>query len=101
MPKEPSDSPATSQNLPTKAAALAYDRESDAAPRLTAKGRGQVAARIVEIARQHNIPIQRDADLIEILEKVEIDSEIPLEVYTVVAEIFAYLYKVNQQKAGA
>lgn len=101
MPKDPSDSPSATAPVVSKAAALTYDREKDAAPRLSAKGRGQVAARIVEIAKQHNIPIQRDADLIEILEKVDIDSEIPLEVYAVVAEIFAYLYKVNQQKAGA
>lgn len=101
MPKEPSDSPAAPPAVMQKAAALTYDREKDAAPRLSAKGRGQVAAKIVEVARQHNIPIQRDADLVEILEKAEIDSEIPLEVYAVVAEIFAYLYKVNKEKAGA
>ncbi|MCP5405114.1 MAG: EscU/YscU/HrcU family type III secretion system export apparatus switch protein [Pseudomonadaceae bacterium] len=83
----------------TKAAALRYNQESDAAPILTAKGRGQVAERILEVAREHNIPIRSDADLVEILEKVEIDQEIPLEVYTVVAEIFSYLYKVNQRKA--
>lgn len=100
MPKEPSDSPDTAPQPLTKAAALTYDRESDAAPRLSAKGRGQLAERIIEVARQHNIPVQRDADLVEILEKVDIDSEIPLEVYAIVAEIFAYLYKVNQKKAG-
>ena len=81
-----------------KAAALKYDKATHAAPLLTAKGRGAVAERIIETARQHNIPIQSDADLVEILEKVEIDTEIPLEVYTVVAEIFSFLYKANQQK---
>lgn len=82
----------------TKAAALQYDRAKDAAPKLTAKGRGDVALRIVEVAKAHNIPIQSDADLVEILDKVEIDTEIPLEVYTVVAEIFSFLYKANQNK---
>jgi flagellar biosynthesis protein len=101
MPKDPSDSSAATPEVPAKAAALTYDREKDAAPRLSAKGRGQVAEKIIEIAKAHNIPIQRDADLVEILEKVELDSEVPLEVYAVVAEIFAYLYKVNKQKAGA
>lgn len=81
-----------------KAAALAYNKEKDAAPRLTAKGRGAVAERILEVAQASGIPIQTDADLVEILEKVEIDSEIPLEVYAVVAEIFSYLYKANQKK---
>lgn len=84
----------------TKAAALRYNKDSDAAPILTAKGRGQVAEKIIEVARAHNIPLRSDADLVEILEKVEIDQEIPLEVYTVVAEIFSYLYKANQRKAA-
>lgn len=86
---------------PTKAAALQYDKAKDAAPRLTAKGKGVVAEKILEVAKAHNIPIRSDADLVEILEKVELDSEIPLEVYTVVAEIFSFLYKANQaKKAG-
>lgn len=83
---------------PTKAATLKYDRESSAAPRLTAKGHGLVAQKIIAIAEEHNIPIHQDADLIEILEKTEIDTEIPLEVYALVAEIFAFIYKLNQQK---
>ena len=78
-----------------KAAALKYDKASDAAPKLAAKGRGVVAQKIIEAAREHGIPIHEDADLVEVLEKVEIDTEIPLEVYAVVAEVFAYLYKVN------
>lgn len=86
---------------PTKAAALEYDKEKQGAPRLTAKGRGQVAEKILEVARENNIPIHKDADLIEILEKVELETEIPVEVYAVVAEIFAYLYKTNQKKASS
>lgn len=78
-----------------KAAALKYDKGADAAPKLAAKGRGLVAQKIIETAREHGIPIHEDADLVEVLEKVEIDTEIPLEVYAVVAEVFAYLYKVN------
>ncbi len=84
----------------TKAAALAYDKEQSAAPKLTAKGKGELAERIIALAQSHNIPIHRDADLIEILEKVELDTEIPLEVYAIVAEIFAYIYKVNQKQAA-
>jgi flagellar biosynthesis protein len=82
-----------------KAVALDYDRDKDTAPRVTAKGRGLVAEKIEEIAAAHNIPIQRDRDLVEVLEKVELDQEIPLEVYRVVAEIFAYIYETNKQKA--
>lgn len=83
---------------PMKAAALQYTEGQTAAPKLTAKGAGAVAEKIIELAKEHGIPMHRDADLLEILEKVEIDTEIPLEVYAVVAEIFAYLYRTNQAK---
>lgn len=85
-------------DTPTKAAALQYDKEKAAAPKLTARGKGQIAEKIIALAHEHNIPLHRDADLIEILDKVEIDTEIPLEVYAVVAEIFAYIYRTNQNK---
>lgn len=81
---------------PLKAAALQYAQGSTSAPKLTAKGHAAVAERIIALAQQHNIPLHQDADLIEILDKVELDTEIPLEVYAVVAEIFAYLYRTNQ-----
>ncbi len=81
-----------------KAAALKYDKENAAAPKLTAKGRGMVAEKIIALAEAEGIPLYRDPDLIEILDKTELDTEIPLEVYAIVAEIFAYVYKVNQQK---
>ncbi|MFZ2620243.1 MAG: EscU/YscU/HrcU family type III secretion system export apparatus switch protein [Alphaproteobacteria bacterium] len=86
------------KDLPKKAAALSYDRANSAAPKLSAKGRGDVAERIIEVAKAHNIPIHEDADLIEILEKVELEQEIPLEIYAVVAEIFAYIYKANKKR---
>lgn len=57
-----------------------------------------VADKIIAIAEEHGIPIHQDADLIEILEKTELDTEIPLEIYAVVAEVFAYIYKTNQKK---
>ena len=98
QPPAPPNAPKASQ---LKAASLQYNREKDAAPKLTAKGRGAVAERILEVARLHNIPIQSDADLVEILDKVELDTEVPLEVYTVVAEIFSFLYKANQNKRNA
>ena len=81
-----------------KAATLKYDKETSAAPKLTAKGRGMVAEKIIALAEAEGIPLYRDPDLIEILDKTELDTEIPLEVYAIVAEIFAFVYKVNQQK---
>jgi flagellar biosynthesis protein len=99
-PPPPLRTPATKQPI-KKAAALHYEQGKATAPTLTAKGRGVLAEKIVAAAREHNIPITQDADLIEILDKVEIDTEIPLEVYAVVADIFAWVYKLNQKKAAA
>ena len=84
----------------TKAAALKYSADKQAAPTLTAKGRGLVAEKIIEVAKAHGIAIQQDADLVNILETVDLDDEIPLEVYAVVAEIFAYLYRTGQARKG-
>ncbi len=80
---------------------MQYDREKSSAPRLTARGRGLVAEKIIAMAEENNIPLYRDRDLIEILDKTEIDTEIPLEVYAVVAEIFAFIYQANKAKKEA
>ena len=85
-------------DIEKKVAALKYDQQNDAAPRLAAKGKGHLAEKILEIAKEHDIPIRKDADLVEVLQKLEIDEEIPLEIFAVVAEIFAYIYKTNKQK---
>jgi len=77
------------------AVALSYDRENDPAPRVAAKGRGPIAEQIIKVAKEHDVPIRQDAALVEILEKLDIDSVIPLEAYTAVAEILNYVYKVN------
>lgn len=87
------------------AVALSYDKEKDPAPRIAAKGKGLIAEQIIKVAEQHEIPIREDAALVEILEKLDIDSVIPLEAYAAVAEILNYVYKLNakarQKKAGA
>ena len=80
-----------------KAVALRYDPTKDKAPSVAAKGRGYIAERILEIAAEHNIPIKEDRDLIEILYKIEIDEDIPAELYVVIAEILAFIYNVNKR----
>ena len=82
------------------AVALRYDNTKEAAPRVVAKGKQLVAERILEIAEEYGIPIHRDADLVSVLDALELDQEIPLEVYSVVAEVFAYIYRMNQKKAA-
>lgn len=78
-----------------KAVALRYEKLKDRAPKVVAKGGGFIAEKIIEIARQNNIPIKEDPDLIELLYKLDIYDEIPEELYKVVAEVFAYIYKIS------
>lgn len=78
-----------------KAVALRYDKEQEKAPRVLAKGEGESAKNIIKIAQLHKLPIKKDADLIELLSKVEIDKEVPQELYKAVAELFSYIYKIT------
>jgi flagellar biosynthesis protein len=79
-----------------QAVALSYESVKDDAPRVLAKGAGFVADRIIERAREHQIPVQEDASLVELLGQLTINEKIPEELYQAVAEIFAYIYKVDQ-----
>ncbi len=78
-----------------KAVALQYRHQVDRAPKVVAKGQGIIAERIIEIAAEHNIPLKRDPALIEVLSKMELEHEIPPELYRAVAEILAYVYKMT------
>ena len=77
------------------AIALEYDKLG--APRVTAKGRGALAERIVETARQHDVPIEDDALLAEALARVPLDDEIPIELYRAVATVIGFIL-ANQRK---
>jgi len=83
-----------------KAAALKYKAESDKAPKVVAKGKGGVAERIIAVARENNIPIHEDRDLMEILSTLELEQEIPPELYRTIAEILAFIYRVNSPLHG-
>ncbi len=80
-----------------KAVALRYDNEKENAPRVVAKGEGEVAKNIIKIAELHHLPIQKDEDLIELLSKVEIDKEVPALLYKAVAEVFSFVYKTTKK----
>jgi flagellar biosynthesis protein len=77
----------------TRAAALRYERGEDAAPVVTAAGRGIVADRILEIAREHEIPIHRNPALVDVLSRLDLEQAIPPELYLVVAEVLAFIYR--------
>jgi flagellar biosynthesis protein len=79
------------------AAALEYDAESDAAPRVVARGRGTIAEKIIALAREHNIPIRSDPGLVQLLSRLEIDEQIPVDLYRAVAEILAFVYQANSR----
>ncbi len=81
----------------SKAVALKYNKEKDAAPKITAKGRGIIAEKIVEIARAHNVPMHEDKNLVQVLEALELETEIPPELYRAVAEVLAFIYRLNQK----
>lgn len=73
------------------AVALTYDHES--APVITAKGPGTVAERIEEIARESGVPIEHNPMMAEALSQIEIDQEIPLELYQAVAVLIGYILR--------
>lgn len=85
----------TSQDKTKKATALRYEGAGGSAPIVVASGRGEVAARIIEKAHEAGVHIVEDADLIEILSQVPIGEEIPEHLYLAVAEILAFVYRMN------
>lgn len=85
------------RKIATEAVALRYRPSQDTAPRVTAKGRGELAERIAELARIHNVPIHEDSDLVKLLGLLELETEIPPSLYRVVAEILAFIYLVNEK----
>lgn len=82
-----------------QAVALRYDKARDDAPKVTAKGKGRVAENIIELAREHGIPVKDDPDLVEVLASLELDQEIPPEIYVAVAELLAFVYSANSGKS--
>jgi flagellar biosynthesis protein len=80
---------------PLRAAALRYDPEKDGAPRVIASGQRKVAEQILSEARKHNIPVHEDPALAAALATVNLGAEIPPELYLVVAEVLAYVYRVT------
>ncbi len=78
------------------AAALKYQRGKDSAPRLVAKGRGEVARKIIELAMKNGVPVHEDRNLVEVLSTIDLYEEIPSELYKAVAEILAYIYSMSR-----
>jgi len=77
-----------------EAVALAY-RETDAAPRVVAKGRGLIADEIISKAKEHGIYVHESPELLSLLVQVDLDEHIPSQLYLAVAELLAWLYRVE------
>lgn len=78
------------------AVALRYRPEEDGAPKVVAGGRGVIARQIIRIAEECGIPIHEDPSLVEVLSKLDLGAEIPTELYRVVAEILAFVYRMDR-----
>ncbi len=83
-----------------KTVAVRYERGKDNAPKVTAKGQGELAEKILELARKNGIPIREDKALLDALYVMEINEEIPEELYQAVAEVLAFVYRMNSLRKG-
>lgn len=84
------------KNERKQAVALKYQSDSQTAPKVIAKGKGITAENIIGVAKDKDIPIQEDRNLIELLSQLEINETIPEELYEAVAEVFAFIYRLDQ-----
>lgn len=82
------------------AVALAYS-QTDAAPRVVAKGRGLVAEQIISRAREHGVYVHESPELVSLLMQVDLDQRIPPQLYIAVAELLAWLYRLESGEPAA
>lgn len=80
-----------------EAIALSYLPEENGAPKVVAKGKGKIADSILERAKDHDIPIYEDPNLVELLGQLDLNEAIPEQLYQAVAEVFAFIYRLDQQ----
>lgn len=80
-----------------KATALAYEPGQDKAPKVVASGKGDIAEKIIETARNADVPVYEDAHLADVLGTLKLGTEIPQELYEVVAEVLAFVSRMDEQ----
>ena len=83
------------KKLSRSAVSLRYDSRVNKATLVTAKGKGFIAEKIIALAKENNIPIKEDPDLVHLLSQVDLNKEIPASLYQVVAELLSFVYKLN------
>lgn len=89
----------TAKERRERAVALRYESEKDDAPRVIAKGWGEIAEKIIEIAREHGVTIYEDSELAEVLSRLDLNQIIPPEMYYAIAEVLAFVYRLNGRAA--
>jgi flagellar biosynthesis protein len=89
----------TQKNQIPGAVALRYDPKAGRAPRVTARGKGDLAEKIIDLARKNNIEIHQDPDLFRMLSRLDLNSEIPPVLYEVVAELLSFVYLLNDRES--
>ncbi|HEY3364495.1 MAG TPA: EscU/YscU/HrcU family type III secretion system export apparatus switch protein [Symbiobacteriaceae bacterium] len=82
------------------AVALGYDPASDHAPQIIAAGRGEMAEALVRIAQKYHVPVHTDHPLAEALVRLDVGEAIPPELYAAVAEVLAFLWRLEQEKSA-
>ncbi len=85
----------------SRAIALRYDESIAPAPVVTAAGRGEMAERILALAREHGVAIREDPDLVALLAQLDVGQIIPPELYPVIAEVLSYVYRLRGYVAGS
>lgn len=85
---------------PRRELAVALKYDGVGAPRVTAKGTGEIAERIVALAIEHEIPLQENALLVQTLAQLELNEEIPPALYLAIAEIIAFAYYLSGKVPG-
>jgi flagellar biosynthesis protein len=86
---------ASGEKTERKAIAIQFDVEKDSAPKIIAAGKGSIAEEILKIAEENNIPLYEDTSLANLLSQLQIEEEIPEEMYTLVAEVLAFVYQLD------
>ncbi|HEX6923757.1 MAG TPA: EscU/YscU/HrcU family type III secretion system export apparatus switch protein [Bacillales bacterium] len=86
------------KNKRKQAVALNYEQDKHDAPHVSAKGQGEVAEKIIRLAKEHDIPIQEDQSLVSLLAQLNLNESIPPDLYEVVAEVFAFIYRLDQSQ---
>lgn len=81
-----------------EAIALSYDPQKNAGPTVVAKGKGKIADNILEQAAKHDVPVYEDSSLVELLGQLDLNTSIPEELYQAVAEVFAFIYHLDEKQ---